>query len=285
MVTEYALSANRRSNSVVDSGATCHMCKNEELFDQIIGLETSQEITVGDGHSVQAIGRGDVILRMNVPNGKIWKCKLSDVLYVPNLLHNLLSVSEAESKRKSFEFGQLHCNIIDNKFGVIATATKSGNLYYLNCAGSNLSVKKNHTAMKCASTDQTKESIWHGRYGHLGARNLEQIAKEQLVDGFDYEPKKESSFCEPCVDGKLSTLPSPKTGRDRPDELLRLVHSDVSGKTETKLLSGAEYLVTFIDDKSTFVWVYTLKHKSEIFEKLTEWKSMVEKSSGIKWKY
>ena len=203
-------------------------------------------------------------------------------MYVPNLLHNLLSVSEAESKRKSFEFGQLHCNIIDNKFGVIATATKSGNLYYLNCAGSNLSVKKNHTAMKCASTDQTKESIWHGRYGHLGARNLERIAKEQLVDGFDYEPKKESSFCEPCVDGKLSTLPSPKTGRDRPDELLRLVHSDVSGKTETKLLSGAEYLVTFIDDKSTFVWVYTLKHKSEIFEKLTEWKSMVEKSSGIK---
>ena len=80
-------------------------------------------------------------------------------------------------------------------------------------------------------------------------------------------------------------MPSPKTGRDRPDELLRLVHSDVSGKTETKLLSGAEYLVTFIDDKSTFVWVYTLKHKSEIFEKLTEWKSMVEKSSGIKWKY
>ena len=71
MVTEYALSANRRSNSVVDSGATCHMCKNEELFDQIIGLETSQEITVGDGHSVQAIGRGDVILRMNVPNGKV----------------------------------------------------------------------------------------------------------------------------------------------------------------------------------------------------------------------
>ena len=115
-------------------------------------------------------------------------------MYVPKLLHNLLSVSEKASKRKSFEFGQSHCNIIDNKFGVIATATKCGNLCYLNCAGSNLSVKKNHTAMKCASTDQTKESIWHGRYGHLGARNLEQIAKEQLVDGFDYEPKKESRF-------------------------------------------------------------------------------------------
>ena len=81
--------------------------------------------------------------------------------------------------------------------------------------------------MKCASTDRTKESIWHRRYGHLGARNLERIVKEQLVDGFDYEPKKESSFCEPCVDGKQSTLPFPKTGGERCDELLGIVHSDV----------------------------------------------------------
>ena len=56
LVTEHALSTNRRNNWVVDSGATCHMCNNEELLDQIIGLETPQETTVGDGHSVQATG-------------------------------------------------------------------------------------------------------------------------------------------------------------------------------------------------------------------------------------
>ena len=136
LVIEYALSANRRRNWVADSGPTCHISNNEELFDQIIGLEMQQEITVAHGHSVQATGQSDVILRMNVPNGKIKKCKLSDVLYVPDLLHNLLSVSKAASNGKSSEFGQSHCNIIDNKFGVIATATKCRNLYYLNCAGS-----------------------------------------------------------------------------------------------------------------------------------------------------
>ena len=147
-----------------------------------------------------------------------------------------MSISKAASNGKSFEFGQSHCNIIDNKFGVTGTATKYGNLYYLNCAGSNLSAKENHTAMKCASTDRTKESIWYRRYGHLGARNLERIAKEQLVDGFDYEPKKESSFCEPCDYGKQSTLPFPKTGGERSDELLGIVHSDVFKKIETKYL-------------------------------------------------
>ena len=180
---------------------------------------------------------------MNVPNGKIRKFKLSDVLYVPDLSHNLLSVSEAASNGKSFEFGQSHCNIIDNKFDVIATTTKCGNLYYLNCAGSNLSVKENHTAIKCSSTDRTKESIWHRRYGHFEARNLKRTPKEQLVDGFDCEPKMESSFCEPRVDGKQSTLPFPKTGGERSDKLLGIVHNDVCGKIETKSLSGAEHFV------------------------------------------
>ena len=184
---------------------------NNSLIKSLV-LKTPQETGVVDGHSLWATGRGDVILRMNLPNKKIQMCKLSDVLYVSDLLHNLLSVSKAADNRKTFEFWQSHCNIIDNKLGVIATATKCGNLYYLNCARSNLSVKESHTAMKWASTDQKKESIWHRRYGHLGARNLERIAKEQLVHGFDYEPKKESSFCEPCVDGKQSTLPFPKTG-------------------------------------------------------------------------
>ena len=100
-----------------------------------------------------------------MPNWKIRKWKLSDV---PYLSHNLLSVSKTASNGKSFKSGQPHCHVIDNKFGVVATPTKCGNLYYLNCAGSNLSVKENHTAMKCASTVRKKESIWHRRYGHLG---------------------------------------------------------------------------------------------------------------------
>ena len=33
-------------------------------------------------------------------------------------------------------------------------------------------------------------------------------------------------------------------------------------------LSEVEYFVTCSDDKPRFVWVYTLKHKSEVFESL-----------------
>ena len=89
--------------------------------------------------------------------------------------------------------------------------------------------------------------------------------KEQHVHGFDYEPTKKSNFCEPCIDGKQSKLPFPQKGGERSDKLLGIVHSDVCGKIKTKSLGGAEYLLTFIDDKSRFVWVYALKRKSEVF--------------------
>ena len=45
----------------------------------------------------------------------------------------------------------------------------------------------------------------------------------------------------------------------------------------TKSLSGGEYFLTFIDDKTRYVWVYTLKTKDEVFQKFVEWKALVEK--------
>ncbi|WP_171480101.1 hypothetical protein, partial [Acinetobacter baumannii] len=70
LVAEDSLIANRKSNWIVDSGATCHMCNEEELFTELSPLETPQDITVGDGYSVQAIGRGSVILEMKISDNK-----------------------------------------------------------------------------------------------------------------------------------------------------------------------------------------------------------------------
>ena len=189
------------------------MCKDEEVFDHISALDVLQDITVGDRYSVRATGKGNVILDRYLPNGKIKRCKLADVLLVKDLSYNPLSVSKAAATGKKFEFQQSFCKVVDDKHGVIAIATKFGNLYYLNCAESIEDNKDHHTAMKCASNnDKTKECIWHKRYAHTVARNLERIAKEQLVDGFDYNLEKKPSFCEPCVDGKQCRMPFPKTG-------------------------------------------------------------------------
>ena len=49
-------------------------------------------------------------------------------------------------------------------------------------------------------------------------------------------------------------------------------------------LSGSEYFLTFVDERTRYVWVYVLKHKDEVFDKFFEWKALVEKSTGQKLK-
>ena len=279
LVVEHALTASETlTNWIVDSGATCHMCYEEDLFIDIAELEEPQKITVGDGSSVEAVGRGTVELFMKVSDDEIQRCRLSEVLFVPHLSYNLLSVSRATKYGKFFEFGQSSWRVFDSSNKTIATATKSGNLYHLNCVRQGTTTDE--VAM-CGKED-TKEAIWHRRYGHLGVKNLERLAEARMVEGFDYTVSKNVAFCEPCIGGKQHRTPFPKTGGDRSDQLLGVVHSDVCGKIEEKSLSGAEYFITFIDDKSRHVWVYMMKHKSEAFQKFTQWKAMVEKSSGLK---
>ena len=62
-----------------------------------------------------------------------------------------------------------------------------------------------------------------------------------------------------------------------------IVHGDVCGKVNAKSFGGAEYFLTFIDDKTRYTWVYLLR-KDEVFKHLLEWKAMVEKSCGRKLK-
>ena len=57
-------------------------------------------------------------------------------------------MSKAVTTGKKFEFEQSLCKVIYDKHGVIATATKYGNLYYLNCVESEDN-KKEHQIEVC----------------------------------------------------------------------------------------------------------------------------------------
>jgi len=66
--------------------------------------------------------------------------------------------------------------------------------------------------------------------------------------------------------------------------MLELVHIDVWGKASVPSLGGSLYFVTFIDDSSRKVWVYFLKHKSNVFEVFKKWLAQFENESGQKLK-
>ena len=68
-----------------------------------------------------------------------------------------------------------------------------------------------------------------------------------MVEEFDYNVSNGISF---CLKGKQQRSQSPLHSEKKRFKPLELIHSDVCGKTGSKSLGGAEYFVTFIDDKA-----------------------------------
>ena len=64
--------------------------------------------------------------------------------------------------------------------------------------------------------------------------------------------------------------------------ILDYAHIDVWGPAKVASLGGMHYFVTFVDDFSRRVWVYTMKAKDEVFEVFLNWKKMVETQTGGK---
>ena len=79
--------------------------------------------------------------------------------------------------------------------------------------------------------------------------SLQKLAKKELVERFDYNEINNVGFCETCIGGKHHRSHF-ETSKSHTKELLELVHSDVCGKMNEKSIGGAEYFLTFTDDKT-----------------------------------
>ena len=53
-------------------------------------------------------------------------------------------------------------------------------------------------------------------------------------------------------------------------------HSQVPSK------GSAKYMLTFIDNYSRKVWIYTIKSKDEVFRHFKQWKTLIEKLTSKK---
>ena len=129
--------------------------------------------------------------------------------------------------------------------------------------------------------NHSRITVWHHCYGHLNVTSLRKLANEQLVKGLSRsDVSDEMALCESCVQGKIHRSPFPTSEVKCAEAPLELIHSDVCGKINSKSLSGAEYFLTFVDDKTRYIWIYILKCKSQVFQYFQEWKAMVERSTG-----
>ena len=122
---------------VIDSAAGSHMCRNKDRLENLKKLRQPKKVKVGNGQYVEAHSEGTVKLIVK-SRSKTKKVKLQNVLLVPELKYNLLSVSKAAELGKSVVFNKDGCDIVDNRtHEIIGSARKMGMLYYLECEEEN----------------------------------------------------------------------------------------------------------------------------------------------------
>eukprot|EP00794_Sanderia_malayensis_P001580 gene1580-1745_t len=103
------------SNScwIVDSGATQHMTYEKDSLYDFVTFKQPSIIILGDNRAILAYGKGTYRFT-TVVEGKLQKIALHDVLYLPDLGKNLLSVRAMTKLGATVEFEAEKCKIARN---------------------------------------------------------------------------------------------------------------------------------------------------------------------------
>lgn len=251
---------------LVDSGCTSHMTSNKGLFKHL-DRSVVIKVRIGNGDLITARGKGTVAIKCS-SGIKL----LEDVLYVPELDLNLLSVGQLLENKFRLVFEDKQCLII---------APNGKELFRIRMKDKSFSFNPLAAAAVACPAQTNSSVIWHKRLGHFHLEAIQKLQREEMAVGL---PKIEGDlpWCKACLTGKSSRLPFDKTGAWRASSKLQLIHSDVWGRQATPSLNGSRYYVLFIDDFSRMCWIYFMKFKSEVALIFRNFKAWVENQTGCK---
>ena len=113
----------------MDSGASRTMCSNQSWFSQYALLSPPINVALGNSSIIHAIGIGRVHTHMHA-TGKWNDIVLQDVLFIPDLHGNLLSMAQLTSRGIEIRFKDHFCQILQNN-EVTSEGTHQGDLYVM----------------------------------------------------------------------------------------------------------------------------------------------------------
>jgi hypothetical protein len=247
---------------LIDSGASKHMTCYEDSLSNLIHKDSPHKVKLGDDYQCPIKGVGEASYKLN--SGKPMKMK--EVLYVPGLKKNLLSISALDKKgfRVAFIDGQVFMwprgKTLDD---VVVIGVEEGGLYTL----------KGHLDSAMVHDIVNPSELWHRRFSHLLYKALSVVSK--MVTCLLEIQAEPDGVCKGCAQGK-NVKHSFSNRNNRVKGVLDIVHLDVCGLMSTTSLSGYVYYVSFIDDYSHKTWIYLLKSNNEVFGKFKEFKALVE---------
>ena len=209
----------------------------------------SGHVYVANGDKLEVRYIGDWLMDVKHSDGTIKGVMFKDVIVVPNLSRDLLSMAKIDKAG-----GRI---VIREGKGVIQKGDtclpmrKVDNMYMLDYYG-----KSCEEANVVSSPE-----LWHQRFGHMNYEYLRQMG--EIDDTGVPKGMKKPGICGTCERAKQTKKSFGTKSRERAKKPLELVHTDVLGPVEVQSLGGARYAIGFTDDYTRWRVVYPMKHKSE----------------------
>ena len=249
---------------IIDSGASDHMVSDRNLLVNIRKLVKPITVTLADQNTaLTATETGD--MPVNIADKGAKSGTVHNVLLIPSLRYNLLSVSRIESAGGEIHFKGGQANVYIKRH-LIGTGQRKGDLYWLEMTST-------VATANISSRAANEMELWHRRFGHVNAQSLKAMQKNQHVLGLPKVPFQSIGCCDTCVQSKSTRLPFNDT-RTRATRPLGRIHSDVCGPIDPRTFNGFRYFVTFIDDFSHMVAVYLMKSKDETLQSFKSYEAM-----------
>ncbi|GJZ82180.1 putative RNA-directed DNA polymerase [Tanacetum coccineum] len=225
-------------------------------------------VRMGNTGLSRIAGIGDICLKFDTGMELV----LHNVKHVPDMRLNIISTGLLDEDDYHNSSGNGLWKVTLGSL-IVARGKRESKLYMTH-------PKISKSIVNAIDNDDMTE-LWHKRLGHMSEKGMSILSKKNVLSGVhDINLKK----CSHCLAGKQTRLAFKSRSPFRMKNILDLVHSDVCGPMKTKTLGGCSYFVTFIDDHSRKVWVYTLKTKDQVLDVFKQFHALVERQTGKKLK-
>ncbi|CAI7794466.1 unnamed protein product [Closterium sp. NIES-53] len=243
----------------LDTGATQHMTHSASFLTDVGASRDMTRVVFGNDKSLPVVRVGST--RLIVDGGPV---DITNVLHVPGLKVNLLSVTQLAKKGVNVTIDNVKINLFW-KGKQFAQGVLNGKLYQL----------KTHPRVASSNVAQGSKAtlkVWHNRLAHANYDLVKELANKGLAKGFDAAADDDmKGVCAACVEGKIARKPFGSRTSPLAKDPLALVHMDVCGPMRHTSKGGARFLLVMIDDAARMCWTRILKAKGDVTEAIQEW--------------
>ncbi|GKA16340.1 retrovirus-related pol polyprotein from transposon TNT 1-94 [Tanacetum coccineum] len=168
------------------------------------------------------------------------------VAYVNGLKHNLINISQLYDANYKVLFTKTQGTIYKQNDEVVLITLRIRDVYVIDMSSFN----KESNACFFANASPSVNWLWHKRLSHLNFKNINNIAKHNLVSGLPSLTFSKDNNCLACEKGKHHRA-SFKTKRSFSiNNSLHLLHMDLFRPVKPQTISHNKYTLVIVNDYS-----------------------------------